>query len=403
MKWLPVTYLLAIGLPLALWFAVDSEAAADVGYWSLVVAFSITALTIWLESLLGFRAARSPEPSHARPPLTYIVAAYLPNEPQIARVARHYLDHVLRGEDQLIVAYNGGDGPDPRLEELGVGLYVEQSRSKAENVNTAKRATSHDLVAVFDADHFPEAGCAEQAWRWLDNGYSAVQGRNIVTSGFQTVAVEFDSIYGVHHPGRARLHGFGLFGGSNGFWRKDALPDFDHHMLTEDIDSTIRALLAGHRIAVDPSIRSYESAPTSLRALWHQRMRWAAGWWQVARRYFVPMWRSGLDLRCKVSMSYLLGWCQVYPWITVQMFPLIGWLLLTGHSVDWTHPVLTPLTLFVVVTGPLQGLAAWVVTRGPIWPYLRYMVVSLPYGEFKNAIARVGQLRAPKSWVVTTR
>jgi len=37
------------------------------------------------------------------------------------------------------------------------------------------------------------------------------------------VAVEFEAIYAVSHPGRARLHNFGIFGGSNGFWRTDAL------------------------------------------------------------------------------------------------------------------------------------------------------------------------------------
>ena len=34
-------------------------------------------------------------------------------------------------------------------------------------------------------------------------------------------AVEFESIYAVSHPGRARLHGFGIFGGSNGYWKTE--------------------------------------------------------------------------------------------------------------------------------------------------------------------------------------
>lgn len=35
----------------------------------------------------------------------------------------------------------------------------------------------------------------------------------------RAISAEFDMIYAVFHPGRARSHGFGLFGGSNGYWR----------------------------------------------------------------------------------------------------------------------------------------------------------------------------------------
>lgn len=63
------------------------------------------------------------------------------------------------------------------------------------------------------------------------------------------VAVEFEAIYAVSHPGWTRLYGFGIFGGSNGFWRTDVLARSRMHgtMLTEDIDSTLRALPEGAR------------------------------------------------------------------------------------------------------------------------------------------------------------
>ena len=42
-------------------------------------------------------------------------------------------------------------------------------------------------------------------------------------------------------------------------------------MLTEDIDSALRVLAAGAKIASDPALVSYELAPTTRRALWKQR------------------------------------------------------------------------------------------------------------------------------------
>lgn len=57
------------------------------------------------------------------------------------------------------------------------------------------------------------------------------------------IAIEFDKVYAVSHPGRSRLFGFGLFCGSNGYWRADLLRAHKMHgdMLTEDIDSALRA------------------------------------------------------------------------------------------------------------------------------------------------------------------
>jgi cellulose synthase/poly-beta-1,6-N-acetylglucosamine synthase-like glycosyltransferase len=139
-------------------------------------------------------------------------------------------------------------------------LAVAGSASKAENVNAALAVATGEIIAVFDADHHPEPGCFERAWPTLAAGADVVQGRCAVRLGDRLpsaiVAAEFEQMYGVSHPGRARLHGFGIFGGSNGFWRADALRRhrLDPTMLTEDIDVSMRVIAAGGRIAVDPSL-----------------------------------------------------------------------------------------------------------------------------------------------------
>ena len=85
-----------------------------------------------------------------------------------------------------------------------------------------------------------------------------MQGHCVVRNGdaswiARMVAVEFEVIYGVSHPGRARLHGFGIFGGSNGYWRRDVFRQIrlQRSMLTEDIDSTMRSLRDGFKIVSD--------------------------------------------------------------------------------------------------------------------------------------------------------
>lgn len=192
-----------------------------------------------------------------------IISAYLPNEESIVldTIATH-----LRNEPpnhQVIVAYNT---PTPmaieaelhtlaRHESRLVVLNVGGSRSKAENINAAVHVASGEVIGVFDCDHHPDAGSYERAWRRLGDGADVVQGRCAVRRSETTflsalVAAEFEQMYTVGHPGRARAFGFGLFGGSNGYWRAAALKAtrFDPSPLTEDIDASMRLLREGGRI-----------------------------------------------------------------------------------------------------------------------------------------------------------
>jgi cellulose synthase/poly-beta-1,6-N-acetylglucosamine synthase-like glycosyltransferase len=212
------------------------------------------------------------------------------------------------------------------------------------------------------------------------------------------VAVEFEAIYAVSHPGRARLHHFGIFGGSNGYWKAQLLHEIRMHasMLTEDIDSSIRALLDGHRIAVDPLLVSRELAPVTLQALWNQRMRWAQGWFQVSYRHFFHGLASPkLTVRQKLGLVHLMPWRESYPWIANQMLPIIiFWTIKFGGlaKINWLVPVFVMTTIFTLGTGPAQTFLTWRLAHRDIhrhggW-FLYYLVMSTVfYTAFKNLVA----------------
>ena len=231
------------------------------------------------------------------------------------------------------------------------------------------------------------------------------------------VAVEFEAIYAVSHPGRARLHGFGIFGGANGYWRTDVLRQVRMHstMLTEDIDSSMRALAAGYCIASDPLLISRELVPVTLRALWNQRLRWAQGWFQVSLAH---LWRGlrsrRLTGRQKLGLLHLLAWREIYPWLSVQMFPLIGyWAWRSGgpDRLDWLVPLLVLTTLFTLSVGPGQALLAYLLAEPQVrrrrgWFVFYLLVASLFYTPFKNTIAVVAQVKEltrERHWRVTPR
>jgi cellulose synthase/poly-beta-1,6-N-acetylglucosamine synthase-like glycosyltransferase len=304
---------------------------------------------------------------------------------------------------------------DPRLRLL----RVADSSTKAQNVNAACKVATGRIIGIFDADHHPVPGAFERAWHWIADGADVVQGHCVVRNGeqslvAQTVAVEFEQIYAVSHPGRTSMHGFGIFGGSNGFWRAEVLRRvrLRADRLTEDIDASMRALASGARIVTDPGLVSRELAPVSLGALWRQRMRWAQGWFEVSLAALVPLLRSRqLSARQKWGVLALLGWRELCPWLSALPLPLIAFLAWRDGGIDWTVPLFLLTTAYTLSVGPLQALVAWRLAvpelrRRRLW-FLVYVVVGVfVFGELKNLIVRVAQLKhlwGERHWAVTPR
>lgn len=429
-----LTYLLAIGVPFLLYVALGDAGrpVSRIVYLVVVAALVFTCLLIWAE---GFRALprRDPpvEPARPYPVASAIIAAYLPNE---AATVESTIEAFLRLDYpaglEVILAYNTPrDHPieeslreisrkDPRFRPL----RVEGSESKAQNVNAALSEVRGEFVGVFDADHHPDPDSFSRAWRWLSQGYDIVQGHCLARNGDATwvsriVAVEFEQIYAVSHPGRARLHGFGIFGGSNGYWRTSLLRDTRMHgfMLTEDIDSSLRVIAAGGKIVSDPYLVSRELAPTTLKALWNQRLRWAQGWFQVSIEHFWTAMRSRrLTVRNKIGLGYLLLWREMFPWIGLQIAPIVlFWATILGgvSRIDWWVPIFVATTLFTLGTGPGQALFTYRLAdpqikrhKGWFWWYV--LASILFYTGFKNLIARVAQVKElmkERSWRITPR
>ena len=428
-----LTLLISIVIPFVI-YALLATYWVDItrGMYLLVVAaLLVTGYLILLEGQNALRVIDPPEePGSPYPPATAIIAAYLPNEAAtVVETVEAFLRLDYPGPLQVILAYNTPrDMPiEATLKELAerdrrfFPYRVLGSTSKAQNVNAALAEAIGEFIGVFDADHHPQADSFLRAWRWLSTGYDVVQGHCVVRNGEDSwvarlVAVEFEAIYAVAHPGRARLHGFGIFGGSNGYWQADLLRQTRMHgfMLTEDIDSALRVVEAGYKIASDPHLISRELGPVTLKALWNQRMRWAQGWVQVSLKHILRALRSPhLSLRQKLGFVHLLGWRELYPWLSVQMFPIIAfWLWYYGaERINWLVPIFVLTTLFTFSVGPIQTLFAYLlavpdIRRHRDWFLFYFVVTSLFYTEYKNIIAHVAVIKEAmreRAWKVTPR
>ncbi len=426
-----LTFVLTFAVPLYVMHETFERGTdiSDAIYYAVIIALALMAIMQIAEGVAAVRARREPPPALGPAPrATAIIAAYLPNEAAtIMSTLRSFLGQRYSGGLQIILAYNTPvdlpvEDELARLAEENPELQlirVPNSTSKATNVNAALTAIEGEFVGIFDADHHPMDGAFDRAWQWLSTGAGIVQGHCVIRNGDESgvakmVAIEFEQIYAVNHPGRARLQGFGIFGGANGFWQTDLLRRvrFQGTYLTEDIDSSVRSVRLGAHIVNDPGLLSRELAPAILSSLWRQRMRWAQGWFQVSLRHGHSVVADrGLTGRQRLGLFLLLGWREAFPWVAALMWPTLTFAVLRDGGLPPVSLLLVLVTIFTATSGPLQlyfasRLAAPEIKahRSWWWAYLAFSVFF--YQEWKNLIVRVAhlkQLLRQDEWVVTPR
>ena len=126
--------------------------------------------------------------------------------------------------------------------------------------------------------------------------------------------------------------------------------------------------------------------------------------------------RTGLSSRTltpqqKFGYLFLLGWREVYPWLSLQMFPIVAFYLTVGRDLDWFVPVFVLTTLFTTTVGPSQTLFAYrqadpEIRRHRRWFLAHLVLATVFYTEWKNVIGRVAQVKQvmrESSWKVTPR
>ena len=363
---------------------------------------------------------------------TAIIAAHLPSEPILQIVETVSAWRSLAGITEVILACNGAGAPAIRSalaqfdpSDGGARVCVlhlgDEGGSKAANINAALAMVKTDYLVVLDADHVP--GSAEVAERALYQlaiaGFDCVQGRCVVghedAAGLlqRLVGVEFDILYGVAHPGRTQVSGFGLFGGSNGWWRTATLRQvgFDLTMLTEDIDCATRALIGRAKITYNPLITTIEAAPASWSAHLRQRLRWCQGWTEVRARHKVELRRWQKDPeRPERGVSWLyvwLGWWPLLAWAMPGI--LVARVVVEGPSaIHWWHPIFGPLTIVTWAGGWALAYFGYRV-RAP-WrsrkDFLIGALLAVPYSGYLSSIALgafVRHLAGDRRWQPTGR
>ncbi|WP_157879050.1 glycosyltransferase [Pararhodospirillum photometricum] len=336
-----------------------------------VLVFAMLGLHyLWLTALT-FRAPRPVPPratdETALPPVLVQIPAM--NEgPLVERALRAAcaLDYP---RDRLTVQFldDSDDGSPPANAALARRIAtethtalllrhrVERHGYKAGSLAQGLAGLDSPFVAVFDADFVPPPDFLKRTMPlFTDSSVGFVQTRwghanrdeSLLT---RAQAAILDAHFLVEQTARARAGLPLAFNGTCGVWRRAALEEaggWQGDTLTEDLDLSLRAALAGYRGAYLPDVVVPGELPASVRAWQTQQYRWTKGFAEVLVKLGARVWRSPWPLTWRLAVTVQLVQACFFPLALLS-------LLLALPALVLDRPLSSPLGEIVGAGGAL--------------------------------------------------
>jgi cellulose synthase/poly-beta-1,6-N-acetylglucosamine synthase-like glycosyltransferase len=237
-----------------------------------------------------------------------------------------------------------------------------------------------DLVAIFDADFVPprdflrrtvphlvaqpRLAFVQTRWGYLNAAYSAL-------TRVQTIAL--DGHFVVEHLGRNRNGLWMNFNGTAGIWRRAAIEaagGWQDDTLTEDVDLSFRAQLAGWQALYLPDVEAPAELPPQMAAFKRQQARWATGAAQCLVKLAGPLLRGkpyrGADSSPAQGQEAVEGFRVPWAARLEGVLHLSVWL---AHPMSLVFLILTLPMLLGQIPLAFNLTIFWLVALGPMVAY----------------------------------
>jgi len=234
---------------------------------------------------------------------------------------------------------------------------VDRTGFKAGALATGLEQADGEFLCILDADfvaqpdllqrtiHFftdPKVGMIQTRWGHLNRGYSLLT---------RVQAMFLDGHLLLEQTARSRSGRFFNFNGTAGLWRKSCIVEaggWHYDTLTEDLDLSYRAQLAGWRFIFLPDVVTPAELPVDMNGFKSQQHRWTKGSIQTCKKLLPRIWRSPLPFPIKLeatghlisNFAYLLLAC-----LCVLLHPSSG-----GPQVGWLRTILIDIPIFLTAS-----------------------------------------------------
>jgi cellulose synthase/poly-beta-1,6-N-acetylglucosamine synthase-like glycosyltransferase len=395
-------------------------------------AFSIYSLIIFIVGLSYWRDPKKDpaaldsndpagdDPPLLTPPLISLIVAVRNEEAVIERTieALTSLDYP-KDRYEIIVVEDGSTDSTPQIcSELAKKypgmlkfFHKQDSNGKPSALNFGLQRSRGEIIGVFDADSIPAPDTLSIVVSKFSSGTSALQGftKSSAKGGLLTklLSLEHDAWFNVYMMGRRRLSLFVPFSGNCQFIRRDLVEKmggWNEQSLTEDMEISVRLADAGVQVHYEPSMNCREGVPSSLGALYGQRLRWFRGWLEL----IIPSVKKLAGGKKRSDAPFLL-----FSPVIFALFPilwLIGFISLEWVQIPafWFQSILYPFILFAfLLLLILAGGAVAYVDHEAWYKGILWIPMIFLYWGFLNLAAFVSLLQAlvkwPKRWVRTSK
>jgi cellulose synthase/poly-beta-1,6-N-acetylglucosamine synthase-like glycosyltransferase len=244
---------------------------------------------------------------------------------------------------------------------------VDRTGYKAGALDNGLKVAKGSLVAIFDADFLPQpdflravvphfiadakVGMVQARWGHMNRGHSMLT---------RTQALMLDGHHLVENRARAAAGWLFNFSGTGGMWRKEAIASaggWQHDTLTEDLDLSYRAQLAGWRFVYRENVVTPAELPEDISAFRAQQFRWAKGTVQTARKLLGRILRSELSLMQRIEAFFHMTPHFAYPLMVILSVLLLPALVLMPAT-DPKTMLMIDLPLVFGTTGSLAAFYA---------------------------------------------
>jgi hypothetical protein len=242
-------------------------------------------------------------------------------------------------------------------------------------------------------------------WGHLNRDYSALT---------QAQAILLDGHFVIEHTARNRSGRFFNFNGTAGIWRRQAIADgggWQHDTLTEDLDLSYRAQLAGWRFLYLPDLVTPAEVPVEMNAFKSQQHRWAKGSIQTALKLLPLIRRSNVPKEVKREAFFHLtanvGYLLMIPLtillpITVVVRVSHGWYEVLVLDIPFFAAATFSVVAFYASSQAEQGKGWW--DRVKWVPFVMALGIGLAVNQARAVVEALmgyetGFTRTPKHGV----
>ena len=291
--------------------------------------------------------------------------------------------------DIYVIADNCTDNTAKVAKQAGAIVYErfdETKKTKGYALNwflqqKIKENAPYDALFIFDADNIVDKDFIKNMNKKLCQGEDVVQGYrdiknpsdNWISSGY---ALFYWTMHRFYHLARYNLGLSPLLNGTGFMVRFDVIKPqgWDTVTLTEDIEFSLKRIIAGKKLGWATDAICYDEQPTGFKQSWSQRSRWTVGHMQCIKEYTKSLAQAAKKNKTMMNFDGLLYIVGSIPMFVITLVLLAtNFLMYAGNGMTEMELVVNILR-YLIPTFLLPigtALIVMMLDRRPIKPMIK--------------------------------